>query len=327
VVTGPVVQEVQQTFSEWLTQTIRLVNGSDYVHLETTIGPIPIADGLGKEVVARYATGLHTGQYFYTDTNGLEMLQRKTDFRPTWPLNITEPIAENYYPMNSAAYIEDTSADSRLTLLSDRSHGAASIIDGELEVMMQRRLLHDDYRGVGEPLNESAPIRLHDFVVVDAASRSSAHQRTLAQYASFPPLLYFSPVASPSDWIKNYQTSFSPLQAPLPANVRLETFKTRTDGSVLVRLAHVFAVGEDPILSQNATVDLTNLFVHRIPTELTELTLSANQPLAELHRLSWNIQNEPLPTSDPEVVPVTDFVITLSAMDIRTFNVRFQDAK
>ena len=36
----------------------------------------------------------------------------------------------------------------------DRSVGAASLSEGALEVMVHRRLLVDDSRGVGEPLNE-----------------------------------------------------------------------------------------------------------------------------------------------------------------------------
>ena len=36
----------------------------------------------------------------------------------------------------------------------DRAQGAASIRDGEIEVMVHRRTLIDDARGVGEPLDE-----------------------------------------------------------------------------------------------------------------------------------------------------------------------------
>ncbi len=59
----------------------------------------------------------------------------------------------NYYPVNSAAYIREGTAR-QLTVLTDRSQGGASLQDGTLELMVHRRLLYDDRRGVGEPLNE-----------------------------------------------------------------------------------------------------------------------------------------------------------------------------
>lgn len=43
----------------------------------------------------------------------------------------------------------------RLTIVTDRSEGGSSIKDGQIELMIHRRTLHDDARGVGEPLNET----------------------------------------------------------------------------------------------------------------------------------------------------------------------------
>ena len=43
--------------------------------------------------------------------------------------------------------------------MTDRSSGVASLKEGEMENMLHRRLLVDDGRGVGEPLNETEGIR------------------------------------------------------------------------------------------------------------------------------------------------------------------------
>ncbi|XP_062099161.1 alpha-mannosidase At3g26720-like [Humulus lupulus] len=49
---------------------------------------------------------------------------------------------------------------SELSVLVDRSVGGSSLVDGQMELMLHRRLLHDDSRGVGEVLNDT--VCLHD---------------------------------------------------------------------------------------------------------------------------------------------------------------------
>ena len=88
---------------------------------------------------------------------GMEMQQRIYNYRPTWNLSVNQPVAGNYYPINSAIYIEDSTTTERLTVTNDRAQGGASILNGEIEIMVHRRLLYDDARGVGEPLNETNP--------------------------------------------------------------------------------------------------------------------------------------------------------------------------
>jgi len=66
---------------------------------------------------------------------------------------VVEPVAGNYYPVNSGAYIKD--ATKQFSILNDRSQGGASLTDGAFELMVHRRLLFDDSRGVAEPLNET----------------------------------------------------------------------------------------------------------------------------------------------------------------------------
>lgn len=51
------MQEIRQTFGPWAAQTIRLWAGSSDVEIEWTVGPIDIADGLGKEVISRLTLG------------------------------------------------------------------------------------------------------------------------------------------------------------------------------------------------------------------------------------------------------------------------------
>lgn len=81
---------------------------------------------------------MRTDGTFYTDSNGLVMQKRVKDFRPSWDLSYDdsyqrENITANYYPVNSAIYIEDKSL--RMTVLNDRSQGGSSLRDGTIELM------------------------------------------------------------------------------------------------------------------------------------------------------------------------------------------------
>lgn len=93
VLNGTVCKEARQSFSPWLNATTRLCMGSPRVEVEWTVGAVPIADGLGKEVIARYTTNIATAGVWYTDSNGREMIRRQRNHRPTWKLNVTEPVA------------------------------------------------------------------------------------------------------------------------------------------------------------------------------------------------------------------------------------------
>lgn len=42
-----------------------------------------------------------------------------------------------------------------LAVMTDRAQGGASLASGALELMLHRRTLNDDARGVAEPLNET----------------------------------------------------------------------------------------------------------------------------------------------------------------------------
>ena len=152
IVKGALVQEVRQSFGPIVSQVIRLYKGEPYAEFEYTVGPIPVSDHLGKEIITRFDTKIENGGKFYTDANGREMKERIRNHRDTWKLNVSEPVSGNYYPINSRIFINDTK--SQLTVMTDRSQGGSSINDGQLEIMLHRRLLKDDFLGVGEPLNE-----------------------------------------------------------------------------------------------------------------------------------------------------------------------------
>ena len=94
-------------------------------------------DGRGKEVITRFSTGWETDGLFYTDSNGREMLERQRDFRATWTLNLSEPVAGNYYPITTAISLRNLTDEMQLSILTDRAQGGSSINDGEIEIMVR----------------------------------------------------------------------------------------------------------------------------------------------------------------------------------------------
>lgn len=58
--------------------------------VETFVDSIDVKDQIGKEITMNIATNLNNNNTFYTDSLGLEEQQRVLNFRPTWPLNLSE---------------------------------------------------------------------------------------------------------------------------------------------------------------------------------------------------------------------------------------------
>ncbi|XP_060096660.1 lysosomal alpha-mannosidase [Heteronotia binoei] len=317
-----VVQEVYQNFSSWCSQVVRLYAGQPYVELEWTVGPIPIRDGLGKEVISRLDTNLKTDGRFYTDSNGREILERRRDYRATWNLSQTEPVAGNYYPVNSRIYIKDQKV--QLTVLTDRSQGGSSTADGSLELMIHRRLLYDDSRGVGEPLlepgvyHDGLVVRGRHLILLDVAESSAEQHRLLAQQEFMAPQLVLAPGGGPPYRPDQHSLKqFSALRQALPSNVHLLTLAQWEPDSILIRLEHQFERSESVNSSLPVTINLMNMFSSFNVTTVQEMNLAANQKQRDMRRLIW--QSDAGTTSHQSSSKLDPTRITLQPMEIRTF--------
>ncbi|CAG2256090.1 LAMAN [Mytilus edulis] len=339
---GALVQEVYQKFSPWATQVIRLYDGAQHAEFEWTVGPIPVSDMNGKEVISRFSTDLATKGVVYTDANGREILQRKRNHRDTWNFTSKEPVSGNYYPVNSRIYLRDETKKVQFTVLTDRSQGGGSITDGNLELMVHRRLLWDDYLGVGEPLNETGMdgkgliARGKHFIYVDKIDNSAKFHRDMALKLYMAPSLSFTTsTMKQSDWTKVYHTSWSGLKAALPDNVHMLTFvqwagpsfTPRTSQPYLVRFEHIYEKDEDAELSKPVKIVLQNLFVPFDVQSVEELTLGANLQLSQLqYRMEWKT-NQQFPDLSRQSQPVTatdNFTVVLNPMEIRTFQITWK---
>jgi len=101
------VQSALIIFNDWASQEVNLFDNASTVEIEWTVGPIPIDDNIGKEVIIRYDTDIKSASKYYTDANGREVLERIRDYRPTWNYTVLENVSGNYYPINSRIWIKD----------------------------------------------------------------------------------------------------------------------------------------------------------------------------------------------------------------------------
>jgi lysosomal alpha-mannosidase len=118
------VQSALIIFNDWTSQEISLFQGAPTVEIEWTVGPIPISDKIGKEIIIRYDTDIESASKYYTDANGREVLERIRDYRPTWNYSVTEPVSGNYYPINSRIWIKD--GQRQLTILTGNDYTTRS---------------------------------------------------------------------------------------------------------------------------------------------------------------------------------------------------------
>ena len=235
-----------------------------------------------------------------------------------------------------------TDDQTSLSLSVDRSEGASSLVDGQLEIMLHRRTLRSDDGYTVEPLNETDAIAAdgrtrigRGLVVSGTTTLQLATPDTIAQvtrstqrdvYAA--PLLLFAPLTgSIADYLAGHTASSSFLTKPLPQQLDLITLQPHADGRVLFRLAHVYAAGEAGDLSQPVTVDVTSLFVFGVQ-DVVELSLSANSLAGSHTPLQWKT-DEVMTDKDgseggkPTVRDTFNGVtVTIAPMEVRTFEAR-----
>nr|XP_012569187.1 probable alpha-mannosidase At5g13980 [Cicer arietinum] len=335
VLRGPIVDEVHQQINPWIYQITRQYKGKEHVEVEFIVGPIPIEDGIGKEVSTRISTTMETNKTFYTDSNGRDFIKRVRDYREDWDLEVNQPVAGNYYPINLGIYIKDNKKE--FSVLADRSIGGSSLEDGQIELMVHRRLLLDDSRGVAEALNETdcvadncrgLTVQGKYYYRIDPLGEGAKWRRTFGQEIYSPLLLAFSEKDDKDDWMNTHVTTFSGFDSyTLPENIVIITLQELDHGTVLLRLAHLYEIEEDKDLSVITSVELKKIFPGKKIQEVKEMNLSANQERREMEkkRLVWKVEgssgNGGVTRGGP--VDPKELTVELTPMEIRTFIIYF----
>ncbi|KAJ8706808.1 hypothetical protein PYW07_012886 [Mythimna separata] len=317
VINGDLVKEFRVNLSPAGFINVKLYDNLNYLETEWIVGPIPITDDLGKEYVIKYETNIINNGEFYTDSNGRQMLKRKLDFRPQWNLTLAEPIPGNYYPVTNEIYIENE--DLRLTVLTDRSEGGTSLVEGEVELMLHRRLLCDDAFGVGEALNETANgqglVARGKHRVIIGKDKNIIKKNVLGMHLSPTVLISDATNIKYDDWLK-MNNEFSWLDKDLPNGIHLLTLEP-WDSKLLIRFENYFENGV-------VEVNVKDLFKNIEIKCLKETMLSANMFVEEYKQWEWKTEGDNDYVEDKTELDEKDLNIKVKPKQIRTFLACFE---
>uniref|UniRef100_A0A4W6ED54 Alpha-mannosidase n=1 Tax=Lates calcarifer TaxID=8187 RepID=A0A4W6ED54_LATCA len=297
VVEGPLFSEVVAHYQHFQ-QTIRIHNvpGVDGLSIDITT-MVDIRDQTNKELAMRLVTDIQSGDVFYTDLNGFQMQPRRHYLKL--------PLQANFYPMPSQAYIQDS--HHRLTLHTAQSLGVSSLESGQLEVIMDRRLMQDDNRGLGQGLKDNKKTANHFRLLLER--RSTGNKMMDSATTSFPSILSHMtnailnhevlalPVLPKRRGIPPLQT-FAPLKSILPCDFHLLNLRS-------------IQSQQDP----HSPSPYTALILHRLALDCGRLF--KNLDLQLLQPMSLTLMHAGTPLAN-------DSTISLDPMEISVFKLKLR---
>ncbi|XP_069782064.1 epididymis-specific alpha-mannosidase isoform X2 [Narcine bancroftii] len=361
IVTGELVTEIRQYFYSTIsalandyqyaivTRIYNVPKGSDQsllcrrIEQEYIVGPLD----LNREAILRMTTNLKTDRTIFTDSNGYQMMKRQ------YKTYNNNTLARNYYPLLRTAYIEDKNA--RLIMLSERAHGISCQADGQMEVMLHRRLWNNKEWNLAYnlTLNDTSIVRpLFWLMLGSKSTTSSLHQSGMA--LEFRPVVVFGSASGNGSQLqsKKSHSATAANSFSLPSNLHLLTLsvpgwqyssnhnehmqnilrgqRSQPDfHRVLLRILHLYEVGEDPVLSQPTTVNIKNLLKSLgTVVSIEERSLTGIWNINTLQRWKWRTSQQRDMYSDIATRKlIEEFTVTIQPKELRTFFVYFKEQK
>lgn len=340
---GPIVNEIRLSANEYLHISIKLYQHLNFLETEWLVGPINVTDNKSKEVIVQYNTDLFSNAEFFTDSNGRQVLKRKLFQRPTWNLTTTDPIASNYYPVTNRIHINDEIH--RFTVLTDRAQGGSSQKDGQIELMLHRRLLKMANVDLLERINEISQGKnlvvrgKHRLLFSDVRNQNdSIHEKKQVLQFHLQPIILISETSQISleNWLKltHKEASFT---YALPEGIHLLTVEPFGDNNLLLRLENYLDIGDKK--HNTIYVNLATIFKTIIVKSYKETTLAGNVWKNDRIKYDWRQETrfsmnfndyygrygDVKKAVDNEYVVIDkNFIISLRAKEIRSFIVKYE---
>lgn len=305
---GEIVSEVRVLYNEGIYQSYKVYNTSSirahglYLRTEINIRPASFIFWANKEIVLRFKTDINNNGHFYTDQNGLSLIGRKT-------LD-TRPIGGNFYPITKMALLEDN--EKRLTFHTRQPHGVANLKNGWLEIMLDRSMITDDHKGLGQGVMDNKltenNFALHieykksPFPVEEERYTFESQLASLVNEDLQYSIILLHETKMNNGRIKTFKDSFKPMRSNLPCDVSvlglrdLWTEEMELNGTSLIFYRKTFHCGfptENLYCSFNETVSVQSVFpwiksVVAYETSLTHLHRKRSVTISEDLRPSQN---------------------------------------
>ncbi|CAO4379303.1 unnamed protein product [Caenorhabditis nigoni] len=145
-------------------QTYTLYQGLPWIDLDNEVD---VRSKKNFELALRFSTSVSSGDEFFTDLNGMQMIKRRRQAKL--------PTQANFYPMSAGVYIEDDTT--RLTIHSAQALGVSSLTSGQIEIMLDRRLSSDDNRGLQQGVRDNKRTIAHFRIVVEPMSPAASNKK------------------------------------------------------------------------------------------------------------------------------------------------------
>uniref|UniRef100_A0A8B9WNI0 Alpha-mannosidase n=1 Tax=Bos mutus grunniens TaxID=30521 RepID=A0A8B9WNI0_BOSMU len=315
IVEGPLVTEIRQYFYRevndneptfaiysWLARGPQSSDGELLCHRieqEYRVGPLE----LNREAILRTSTDLNTGQVLHSDNNGYQMQRRP------YRQNMWNTIARNYYPMVQMASIEDL--PSRLVLLSEQAHGISSQGNGQVEVMLHRRLWNNDQWALDNnvTLNDSSVVHPVFWLLLGPRTLTSGLRQRSGLALQHRPVVMLremnGEVGGPTQEAVTLPSSVHLQILSIPgwkySSNHTKHLRTLQKGEheakadlrrVLLRLQHLYEVDQDPVLSRPVTVNLQSVLRGLgSVVSVEERSLTGTWDVSEMHRWTWSTRD------------------------------------
>ncbi|XP_031624640.1 alpha-mannosidase 2 [Contarinia nasturtii] len=330
ITSGQISSDVTVIYGNFLAHTIRIFNsGTSFdsaIYIENDINFEAPPKNRETELFMRFVTSIDNGvrSVMYSDQSGFQYHRREK------VQNLG--VEANYYPITTAAFIQDSEV--RLSLLTNHAQGAASLEPGYLEVMLDRRTLYDDYRGMGEGIVDSQLTQQRYWLILEQMIEGanddinnippvpnrdyetpSSFVNHLSNILNYPANVFF--VENQDDTTPNkLSKQVSLFKMNFPCDVHLATLRTQTERDLTL-----FPSQRALLLLQRQAAsckvrDIGNVCQNEHGFKVNDLDIFNNITLARVFKTSL--------TGVHQHDRITHFnSVYIQPMDMATFNLTF----